>query len=407
MQLAPGAVHTVSERATTWSRVDERRSFPEVVTPACWSLWGDPGDAAVRRAAARLGIVGAHEVATPAAVDERLWSVFYGRPASNVDQWRELYARLAGVGGDPNEVARRVPAALDELPDRLHDLRAATLAWWTATVAPGSGPPPGLAARTERLEVLAEARRRFADAYELHVLASMLAGSLLDPFVRHAAAAGRPVEVPALLDRYNDVEEYATTVALWDTAKGARDRAWLVVHHGFHGPNEADPRAASWREDLAPIEPVLRALATVADEHEPRRAQAAREQARGREAQLVLAAVGPAARDDAARVVRLAETHLPARDTAKAALVMLVDVVRAVLRAEGTDLGRTNIVARHDDVFWLTLDEVALDLDALGELAPAAVEARRADDAVCRALDLPDTWVGMPVPVPLAADGDG
>jgi phosphohistidine swiveling domain-containing protein len=97
--------------------------------------------------------------------------------------------------------------------------------------------------------------------------------------------------------------------------------------------------------------------------------------------------------------LRLAAEYIPIREVGKAGFLHCVDAARCAARIIGNHLAAADQLADPEDVFFLTYDELVGDAPArsAAELR-ALVLARRADHAYFQGLDMPDRWVGNPMP---------
>ncbi|ORW23621.1 hypothetical protein [Mycobacterium palustre] len=87
-------------------------------------------------------------------------------------------------------------------------------------------------------------------------------------------------------------------------------------------------------------------------------------------------------------------------EVGKAGFLLAIDGMRAGARAAGPALPVEGVLDNTEDVFFLTLDEILTDPrvdrgDVIGE--------RRTYYTRYKTLDLPLTWQGNPIPVPLDA----
>ncbi|MGH6693039.1 MAG: PEP-utilizing enzyme, partial [Gammaproteobacteria bacterium] len=116
-------------------------ALPGVSTPLNWAFFGEAVERAFRGTFADMGVLSERAVVVPASLDERLWGVFYGRAAANLDTFRGLADLTPGTSGDaleqqifaavrPGVVSRpsrrrypvaafKLPAAALRLPRRL------------------------------------------------------------------------------------------------------------------------------------------------------------------------------------------------------------------------------------------------------------------------------------------------
>lgn len=408
----PNVLHTRSRRAW-WSRANEKGVFPGVATPLNWSIWGETGERAVRLAAFDHGLLDGHEVEPPSEVDDWGWSIFYGRPAANVDTWRMLYERGAaaeGSGGAAqaqvfgdaptgspsavashrrDEVEAKRPREIAEAPGRMREIRAAQETWWREALAE-------LSKRPDRAcDLFAEALQRFARADRCHISVSLLATGAMTDLVAYAGAAGFAGDANALMLGYPEMEEFETTAALWEVSRGRASLEDFLARHGFHGSQEGEVASTSWRERPKPLATLVRSYARLSEQGDPRR----REESAiaGREAleKRLRDATDAAARGDLEDVLARAAAFVPLRESGRASLSLALDVMRASARLLGSEAERGGRLDAADDVFLLTAPEL---LELPGDARLRAGE-RRALRAHYEAFDLPETWRGMPAKV--------
>ncbi len=108
----------------------------------------------------------------------------------------------------------------------------------------------------------------------------------------------------------------------------------------------------------------------------------------------------PPRRIVARRVLALARTFLPLRETGKAAFVQSIDGGRAACRALGRALATDATLAEAEDVRFLTVDELLGTVAA--DIRDRVTERRRGYEEY-RGYRLPDRWTGEPVPIRLGA----
>src|SRR5262249_26816587 len=92
-------------------------------------------------------------------------------------------------------------------------------------------------------------------------------------------------------------------------------------------------------------------------------------------------------------------TFVPLREAGKAALIVLLDAMRACAREIGREAAARGALASAEDVFLLTRAELA----ALPGDARERVAERRPLRAHYETFELPDTWQGMPEKRPALA----
>jgi pyruvate,water dikinase len=392
-----------------WSTINAGEALPGVVTPLTWSVFGDGVERSMRGAFRDLGVLSSTE--PPQEPETRLWALFYGRAAGNLETFRWLGDRTPGSSGDAVEeqifgsvrpgkvsepsrarypvVAVKMPWAAARVGARLRAATADIEPWWQRSVAAPPASPE--AART----LFADANRRFEAVMRPHTLAAMLCQALYEQVRVAAERAGRAGLETSLITGYGDMAETDVVSDLWDVSRDRLDLGEFVRRHGFHGPNEGELSARVWRLDRSPLERLLRSYREMDDARDPRRLEAARTATR-LDAERELLAATPRGRRAATRLVlRVAAKLIPLRGVGKASFLRCCDVMRLAARALGEDLAGRGELDDPEDVFLLTKQELlAPPAPGLREL----VAERREVRARYRELVLPEVWEGMPVP---------
>lgn len=403
---APNILHTLSERAS-WSRANEKGVFPGVATPLNWSIWGEIGERAVRRAGFELGLFEEHELEPPESADDRSWSIFYGRPTANVDTWRRLHVGLtasesaqAQAFGDATssavvdhgsdrrrQIAERRAAALPRAADGMRQARREVERWWSEATRPESLADPE-ACRA----VFAQGLDWFERADRFHILVSLLSMEAIIDLSTAAERAGLPGAANEMMIGYPGMEEFETTAALWAVSRDEQSLQSFLSSHGFHGAQEGEIASHSWREDPEPVASLAARYRGLDEREDPRLREAA---AIARRAELEAAlrdATAAAERDALDDSFERAATFLPLREAGRASLTIALDAMRAAARAVADDLTARGALANAGDVFLLSRDEL---LDPPADL-PSRVEERRALRTFYASFELPETWHGMP-----------
>ncbi|HYF24276.1 MAG TPA: PEP-utilizing enzyme [Baekduia sp.] len=391
--------------AVGWSTINAGEALPGVVTPLTWSVFGDGVERSMRGAFCDLGVLASDAV--PARVEERLWALFYGRAAGNLETFRRLGDRTPGSSGDAVEeqifgsvragrtseptrrrypvVAVRMPWAAARVGSRLRAATSDIHPWWQRSVA---------AAPADPRQLFAEANARFEAVMRPHTLAAMLCQALYEQVRRAAQRAGLPGLETSLITGYGDMAETAVVRDLWDVSRDRLTLDAFLRRHGFHGPNEGEMAARVWRLDPSPLERLLRSYRAMGDEREPRLLEAGRAAAR-RDAEARLLAATPRARRAATRLLlAVAARLIPLRGVGKASFLQCNDVMRAAAHTVGARLAADGVLAGPHDVFLLTREELLAAAPPAG--LPDAVAERRAVRDEYRAVVLPELWEGMP-----------
>ena len=101
--------------------------------------------------------------------------------------------------------------------------------------------------------------------------------------------------------------------------------------------------------------------------------------------------------------LRMAARGIPMRGVAKAAFLQSLDMARACARRIGTCLAEQGALADPEDVFFLTVEEIAASRQADWT---GLVARRRERHRQYSEMSLPETWQGMPTPRATPTDDD-
>jgi pyruvate,water dikinase len=406
-----------------WSTINAGEAIPGVVTPMTWSFFGDPTERAMKRMFCDIGVLRPDQVVASERPEDRLWDLFYGRAAANLNTFRWIGDRMPGTSGDAIEeqifgqvrpgvvsehvvgryplVAVKMPVAVARVAPRLRAACGPVGMWWRSSVAPG-----GVASVDVARAALREASARFEAVMRPHTLIAMLSQALYEQLRRAAVAAGRPGLELSLITGYGAMAETEVVSDLWDVSRERLTLDEFVARHGYHGPDEGELSARVWRLRREPLVALLRSYRELDDERDPRAVERERARERGRAERELFGSL-PAPRREAARAIaKLAARFIPLRGTGKAAFLQCVDVARAAATVIGETLTDAGALEQPADAFMLTVPELlAVPLDA-GELAAT----RRAIHDEYRGLDIPDLFTGAPQPFPIErenAEGEG
>lgn len=392
------------------------------MTPLTWSFYGDAVERAMRGAFCDLGVLRRSEVRASPEPERRLWDLFYGRAAGNLNTFRYLADRMPGTNGNAIEeqifgqvrpgmvnesvyirypvIAAKLPVAASRVGARLRSATAGIDPWWRRSVAPA-----GPMAEREAVRLAAEAARRFEAVMRPHTLAAILCQALYEQVRALAERAGKPGLEISLVTGYGDMAETEVVADLWEVSRERLPLQEFVARHGYHGPAEGDLASSSWRMRREPLERLLVSYRELEEGRSPRAVEAERGRERLQAERELLAALPAARRPVAALTLRIAAQLIPLRGTGKAAFLQCVDAARHGARAYGAALTAAGRLEREDDVFMLTLSEL-LEASPHGDLDELVAE-RRAVEADYRTTDVPDLWLGMPERVSLtAAEGE-
>lgn len=406
-----------SSPSIAWSTVNAGEAIPGVVTTLTWSLFGERTERGLRGAFADLGVLTEAQVERPATPDDRVWDIFFGRAAANLDTFRSLADRMPGTSGDAMEsqlfgtvrpgvssrprferypvVAAKAPMAMWGVAGRLERAAEHIAPWWRHTVAAA---PSMTAAQARRC--LDTGARKFSGVMRPHIVAAMLCQGVYEQVRAAAERADRPGLEIALLTGYGDMAETAFVGDLWEVSRGSLDLDEFLARHGYHGPNEGELAARVWRLDPGPLEKLVTHYAGMNPAQGPRALESARYAQRIAAEKELLAAMPRGKRTGAAIVVKVAGRFFPLRGVGKAAFLQCVDVVRATALRLGALHADAGALSAPEDVFHLTVEELAAP--TLPAAVAELVAERRALHEHYRSLELPEFWVGVPEPVAVA-----
>ncbi|MGH9036033.1 MAG: PEP-utilizing enzyme [Acidimicrobiia bacterium] len=404
-------LHDDSGPATLWSRVNAAEAMPGVLTPLGWTFWIGPSERGARRGFTDMGIMRPADVGCPATADDRLMGVFFGRFAINVEQLRAIADLMPGTDGNALEqqmlgavrpgvagqssrrryptIAGKLTRAMIRQPQRARNVRQETADWWRAAVE-ASATADEAGARA----LLAEALLRLEEAVRIHAISTFLCQALYETLRKLAVAAGQPGAEIRLTTGYGGMDEIGFVTDLWAVSRDVMDLEDFLGRHGYHGPAEGELSSRSWREDPAPLKPVIDGYRQLSTDQGPAAVEHRRAAERVRAERELIAAVAPWRRPGARTVLRLARTYIPFREMTKAAFVLALDGGRAAARTLGRHLAEGGLLTHPEDVFLLTTGEL------LGDLPPeakAVTAERRRRRQGYQLLGLPDSWIGPAV----------
>jgi phosphohistidine swiveling domain-containing protein len=397
----PDTLHCDAPNPLLWSRANFEEAMPGVLTPLSWSFWGVASEASSRRIyTQKMGALGRDELTGSLADSTAV--LFWGRAAVNVDLLRRVLDRLPGVDPDAlelqilgnvrpdavsNPTLRRVPHVLGKaplnvalVPRRIRAMRASVDAWWRYSTATE---PTSLAAAGR---LLVDARQRFTDVCTEHGFNVFVGQGGYDRLAQLAVVAGHPGLELALSASGAGTEETRMIGDLWAAAQGRQPVDEIVARHGYHGPAEGELSSHSWREDRGPLLAMLESFRAAGS---PRTSSAARDRA-GAEA-LLFAGLSRAKRLQARAMLRFVDTYIPLREVGKVAFLQCIDAGRHAAHAAGRLLAAAGSIDDPDDIRFVTVEEIVA-----GDADRHRVAHRRARREELLALDLPDTWIGVP-----------
>lgn len=365
-----------------WTRVNIAEALPGVPTPLTWSVWRTGLGEGQRRCQIRLGVVSRHDNGPlPFTTLARGW------PVLSVDLLVSQVARIPGM--DPSAFSQQMLGSaehVDPAPVRARIATALRMVTRAPVALALQGRRLRAASVTSRwawqrdawrrpedpVALLTEAVVRFQRTMTIHAVQTYLSQALYQAV--EAVAGGLTV---GLLSGDGDLPEAHLIRDLQLLSSGRISLGRFLFEHGFHGPDEGEIAAASWRQNA---EPVLHA-ARLWGADRPRDPVAAVEQRSDerRRTEAALCASLPRARRGAvARLIAVASTALVGREIGKTAFLQDLDVARHAVSFLG------------DDAVWHTLGE----LQANTRLSTAELVARRRIRAQYAAQEPPLSFTG-------------
>lgn len=364
--------HDQSGPSTFWTTVNAAEALPGVSTPLNWTVFGARVERAFRGTFANMGIIPRAAVGVPASLDDRLWGVFFGRAAANLDTFRRLADLTPGTSGDALEeqifgtlrpgvtshpskrrypaAAVRMPVAALRLPRVLARHRADIEAFWRQ---------PGPAGTADARARFTEALVRFEAVMQPHTLAAMLAQGIYEQLRRLCSAAGRPGLETRLMTGYGaSFEETCLMADLWAVSRNVLPLSAFLAAHGYHGPAEGEISSRSWREDPSPLTGLVETYRGMEESASPAAVEGRQRRGRDRATAELLGAVGGRRRTGARLLVNVASRYIPLREVGKTAFLQAVDAARAAARVMGEDLARRGVLGDPADVFYLGVSGV-------------------------------------------------
>ncbi|BBZ15548.1 PEP-utilizing enzyme [Mycobacterium branderi] len=405
-------VHGNSAPDAFWSSSNIGEAMPGVMTPLSWSIWSEPAECSMREPFVSMGVLPRRERGVPADPAERTVNIFFGRVAGRVDFLTRMGDSLPGTSGArlaeriygivppnyrPRRRRRRYPliavrstTAFLRLPAQLRANQRAVDRWWRGRIR-----SVATMSLTEAIAQLADAREHFRRSV---ILDGQAVACVVQPAFEALSALVARTGVGDMTDFMSGYGEHAETAMVHDLWAASRDKLTvdeLVARHGYHGPNEGELSGRVWREDQGPLRNALAGWAAMADDADPLTAEQ-RKRAERLELEARLLARLPAWQRPLAHVVLwMAARGIPMRGVAKAAFLQSLDMARACARRIGTCLAEQGALDDPEDVFFLTVEEIASRQRADWT---ALVARRRERHRQYQAMELPPTWLGMPTP---------
>lgn len=401
----------------------------DVVSPLCWGVWGRLIELGYRTAMAEFGILQHNEVVYPDDPNRQAVGVFYGRLAANVDSTRAMMGRIPGVSasqferdmfGDSREGVAEPPTAWQRVPeivakstssmrraiDAINSAHTETRTWWEQEVLRTSpdalaGVPPATA--WVRFE---DARRRFGETITAHIRVRFVLQSARGAFVRLAAKAGDQDLVGAVMGGYGGIADIVAADDLWRLAHEHIDLDEYLRQHGYRGPHECNLYSLSWREQPDRVAAMAATLRRRSDAPRPRDSEKTAIQKRIEAEAALIRDVPTRWRPLMRWMLTKVERVVRANQLGRSTYLMAIDGCRAAAREIGRQQVHLGALTAIDDVFFLSVSELATLVNAGLPEASLLVADRRATHARYANMQIPNTFVGMP-PVMTAVDDAG
>lgn len=403
-----------SEPDRYWTTTNLGEAAPDVLSPMCLSVWGEPAERGWRYSMHAFGVLPRRGVAPSKDVNQWGPAVFYGRIAMNVDVVRSLVVTIPGVNPDdverdlagslrpdPPEVKGnklRAPVIMTKAPitllrqrSKIRALYADTYRWWEAEVFRGEG-------QDRPVVRLAEALARFTRTFQHHCVTRFMFSGAQGAIVDAATKAGDPLLATQLLSGVGEVFETRMADDLWRLGHGEIDEQTFLRDWGYHGPNEGNPTATVWREDPRQIRTMAASMVDRGSERS--RDRETRAVAASAEAEQRLLAATPGSKKASMRfLLKRARSIVRTLQMGKASYLMGIDGVRRATRDFGAEQVAKGVLREADDAFFLTVEECQqLDSSGIPGVQELVDERHRLRDEY-RTLALPVYFVGMPEPV--------
>ncbi|WP_238957602.1 PEP-utilizing enzyme [Mycobacterium intracellulare] len=416
---APNPMHRTSGPNDAWSTINTRENYQGVMSPLGATLWLPVSDLAVNGTFHDLGVLRRSEIRVARTAAESSSTVFYGRYTASINYFRRVSDLIPGQSGAAFEeqifgssrtdvantaskrrypvVAVKAPLAVVSLPSRIRKMCADMDAWWRHAVSPA-----GLARPVDAQ--FAEALQKLEYAMRVHVTGTFVAQGVFDALRKMAESIGRPGLHLELSTGYGKMVETEFVVALNDVAQGRSTMEHFLSEFGFRCAGEIEVSNPSWRERPDLIQRMVDKYKAAPERQDLTAAAAARTRAREKAEGDLLSAMPRWKRPLGRLMLKLAATFIPLREEGKAALAQAFDGARAACGVRGRELVEAGVLDEPDDVFYLTMDEIR------GAPPPNARElviARRLLRAAYERIDVPDAWVGPPVPVEIERSDEG
>ena len=415
---APNPMHRESGPDDAWSTINTRENYQGVMSPLGATLWLPVSDLAVNGTFHDLGVLRRSEIRVARTPAESSSTVFYGRYTASINYFRRISDMIPGQSGAAFEeqifgssrtgvadtaskrrypvVAVKAPVTIAAAPSRIRKMSSDVDAWWRYATSPaGLGRPVDTQ--------FAQALQKLEYAMRVHVTGTFVAQAVFDALHKLADSVGRPGLHLELSTGYGQMVETEFVAALNDVAQGRSSLSQFLAEYGFRCAGEVEVSNPSWRERPDLVQRMVDKYRAAPERPDLTAAAAARTRARRLAERELLAAMPRWKRPAGRLILKLAAIYIPLREEGKAALAQAFDGARAACGVRGRELVSAGVLEEPDDVFYLTMDEIRGTPPAD---ARELVAARRLLRAAYEQIDVPDAWVGPPVPVQNEGDGE-
>ena len=411
-------LHSTGAPDLHWSTDNIGEAMPGVLTPLGFSWWPEAIEASARSAGYRIGALSRGERARPA--DERmLVRPFFGRAGIQAEFYAVIGDRMPRTSGldtvrgilgqVPKDfsfaptrrrypvIAWRLPLLRMTAPRQARRLARHTDQWWKRSI--NEVPHLDL---NQSLTLHQDAYRRFAAG---HKSQGAVIHAVVDPLFQQLAALIDKAGVGDLATLSGvGGAELAIVSDVWRASRAELTIEDVVMNHGSHGPAEGEISSHVWREDPEPLRRMIKEYAGRPDTDNPSlRTDAARKRLPVARSEVV-AALPLWRRPAARRLLIRAAAGIPMRGVSKRSFLQCLDVGRATARRAGLLLAEAGVLKDPDDIFYLTVDELA------APLPPGVawlVEQRRSRRELYQSIELPAMWKGLPTPLAAGAADHG
>jgi pyruvate,water dikinase len=410
-------VRGTSDPQTFWTMTNVAEATPDILSPLCWSVWGRALEESWLGVLRSMGVLSAQEAIPSANPNDHTTSVIYGRQAFNVDALRRNVARLPGIDPDDFErdimgsvrsglakeprapqrlpvVAVRTPWTLLTSNRTLARAHTQVQTWWRSDVF-GVDVTAGIAAH-HALQRLRDARDRFARIFGVHLRIRLQLQSVQSLLSDAAEKAGDPTLAERAFTGHGALPETVMADQVWRLGREELSEHTFLSEYGYHGPNEGNVFTRSWREDPTVLRSIAVAMAERAGSLRPRDREAAAVASGNAARAELLRRSNPVMRVVLNEAFKRARNIVRNNEIGKSGYLMALDGCRAAAREVGRSQVRSGRLADVDDVFFLTIPEIAELIDGRLPAVADIVDYRKGTRADYQRMVLPVSFTGMP-----------